>query len=132
MRRITWNGARNRRAPRTCWSRRWREKRTGLLLLTATPQQLGPRATSPGCACSTRIATRISTQFLEEAEHYEQVAAAIDRLLDGQALSQGGPDAFRRKSERIRQAVRGARRGRREGARTAGLARCSMNSARAA
>ena len=33
----------------------------GVLLLTATPEQLGRTATSPVCACSTRIAFTTST-----------------------------------------------------------------------
>jgi ATP-dependent helicase HepA len=75
----------------------------GLLLLTATPQQLGPE----GHFARLRLLdpdryTNIE-RFMEEAEHYEQVAKAIDRLIDGKPLTKADRELFGEKSPRIRQ-----------------------------
>ncbi|HEX8294906.1 MAG TPA: RNA polymerase-associated protein RapA, partial [Chthoniobacteraceae bacterium] len=77
-------------------------KTSGLLLLTATPQQLGPeghfarlRLLDPDRYADLR-------RHLEEAEHYEQVAQAVDRVLGGKALTAKDREAFGRKSPRVR------------------------------
>ncbi len=78
-------------------------KTPGLLLLTATPQQLGPE----GHFARLRLldADRYTdlAQFVEESAHYEEVASALDRLLDGKALSKADKELFGSKSERIRE-----------------------------
>lgn len=73
----------------------------GLLLLTATPEQLGPE----GHFARLRLLDperydRIDW-FREEAEHYADTAAAVDRLLAGQSLAGEDEKVFARKSERV-------------------------------
>ena len=79
------------------------QKTPGLLLLTATPQQLGPE----GHFARLRLldANRYDDlgKFVEEAEHYEQVALALDRLLAGQPLSAADRKLFASQSPRIAQ-----------------------------
>jgi len=82
-------------------------KRTaGVLLLTATPQQLGPE----GHFARLRLldADRYSDldHFLQEAEHYERVATAVDRLLDGKPLTKQDEKLFGEHSARIRQSCK--------------------------
>jgi len=74
----------------------------GLLLLTATPGQLGPeghfarlRLLDPDRYADLR-------RFLEEAAHYEEVARAVDRLLDGKTPTGEEVKLFGKKSLRIR------------------------------
>ncbi len=78
-------------------------KTPGLLLLTATPQQLGPE----GHFARLRLLDpdRYSDlgKFLEEAEHYVEVAHAVDRLLEGKALTKQDQTLFAKKSPRIAQ-----------------------------
>ncbi len=74
----------------------------GLLLLTATPRQLGEE----GHFARLRLLDpdRYSDigLFLEESKHYEQVARAIDRLLAGNALTKTDQNLFGKKSPHIR------------------------------
>ena len=74
----------------------------GLLLLTATPQQLGPE----GHFARLRLLDpdRYSDLglFLQESEHYEEVARAVDRLLAGNTPAQLDRELFGKKSPRIR------------------------------
>jgi len=78
------------------------KKTPGLLLLTATPQQLGPE----GHFARLRLLDpdRYSNleRFMDEAQHYEQVAQAIDRLIDGKPLARADRELFGQKSARIR------------------------------
>jgi len=75
----------------------------GLLLLTATPQQLGPEGHFARLRLLDPDRYSKLERFLEEAEHYEQVARAIDRLIDGQPLTKADRELFGQKSPRIRQ-----------------------------
>jgi len=78
------------------------QKTPGLLLLTATPQQLGPE----GHFARLRLLDphRYSDlgQFLAESERYEHVAKAIDRVLSGKPLTAEDRKLFATRSERIR------------------------------
>ena len=75
----------------------------GLLLLTATPQQLGPEGHFARLRLLDPDRYDDLGHFLEEAEHYEQVAGAIDRLIDGKPLTKSDRELFGQKSARIRQ-----------------------------
>ncbi len=75
---------------------------SGLLLLTATPQQLGPEGHFARLRLLDPDRYASLERFLEEAEHYEQVAQAIDRLIDGKPLAKADRELFGQKSPRIR------------------------------
>ena len=61
-------------------------KRTpGLLLLTATPQQLGQEGHFARLRLLDPERYTDLASFVEEGEHYEQVARSLDRLLGGEA-----------------------------------------------
>jgi ATP-dependent helicase HepA len=75
----------------------------GLLLLTATPQQLGPEGHFARLRLLDPDRYESLDRFLEEAEHYEHVAKAIDRLIDGKPLAKADREIFGQKSSRIRQ-----------------------------
>ncbi len=77
-------------------------KTTGLLLLTATPQQLGPEGHFARLRLLDPDRYSDLARFSEEAEHYEHVAQAVDRLLGGQPLSAKDRKLFGAKSARIR------------------------------
>ncbi len=76
-------------------------KTPGLLLLTATPQQLGPE----GHFARLRLLDpdRYSDlgSFLGEAEHYEEVAKAVDRLLAQKPLTKRDLEFFGSHSARV-------------------------------
>ncbi|MDB6172832.1 MAG: SNF2-related protein [Chthoniobacteraceae bacterium] len=74
----------------------------GLLLLTATPQQLGPESHFARLRLLDPDRYSDLAQFLEEADHYEQVAKAIDRVIDGKPVTAADQALFGAKSERIR------------------------------
>lgn len=74
----------------------------GLLLLTATPQQLGPEGHFARLRLLDPERYESLERFLGEAEHYEQVAQAIDRLIDAKPLTKADRDLFGEKSARIR------------------------------
>ncbi len=73
----------------------------GLLLLSATPQQLG----ADGHFARLRLLDpdRYSdlAHFVRETSHYEEVARAIDRLLEGRKPSAADRRLFVKKSERV-------------------------------
>ncbi|GEP45556.1 RNA polymerase-associated protein RapA [Brevifollis gellanilyticus] len=75
----------------------------GLLLLTATPQQLGPE----GHFARLRLldANRYAdlAQFLEETKHYEEVASAVDKLLGGKNLTAADQKVFAKKSPHVQE-----------------------------
>ena len=77
------------------------QKTPGLLLLTATPQQLGPE----GHFARLRLLdpNRYSdlAPFLEESRHYEEVARALDRLLAGKPLTVEDRALFGKQSPRV-------------------------------
>jgi ATP-dependent helicase HepA len=77
-------------------------KTPGLLLLTATPQQLGPEGHFARLRLLDPDRYADLAAFLEEAGHYEQVAKAIDRLIDGKSLTKTDRDVFGKKSARVR------------------------------
>jgi len=78
-------------------------KTPGLLLLTATPQQLGPEGHFARLRLLDPDRYASLDAFLGEAEHYEEVARAIDRVIDGKPLSKADRELFGQKSARIRQ-----------------------------
>ena len=72
----------------------------GVLLLTATPQQLGPEGHFARLRLLDPDRYADLARFLEEAAHYEEVAQAVDRLLEGQPLTQGRQARLRRQIRR--------------------------------
>ena len=76
-------------------------KTPGLLLLTATPQQLGPEGHFARLRLLDPDRYRDLAQFLAEAGHYEHAARAIDRVLSGKPLSGADRTFFAQRSERI-------------------------------
>ena len=86
----------------------------GLLLLTATPQQLGPE----GHFARLRLldpARYLSLEaFTQEGEHYEQVALAVERVRSGKGLARKEEALFGGRSERIAALCKALRSGERE------------------
>jgi ATP-dependent helicase HepA len=74
----------------------------GLLLLTATPGQLGPEGHFARLRLLDPNRYADLDQFLKESGHYEEVARAVDRLLDGNAPTGDDLKLFGKKSPRIR------------------------------
>ncbi|WP_050029339.1 RNA polymerase-associated protein RapA [Verrucomicrobium sp. BvORR034] len=74
----------------------------GLLLLTATPQQLGPEGHFARLRLLDPNRYQSLEKFLQEAEHYEVVAQAVDRLQSGQPLSKTDVKLFGGQSERVK------------------------------
>lgn len=73
----------------------------GVLLLTATPQQLGPEGHFARLRLLDPDRYNDLGRFLEESRHYEEVAHAVDRLLEGKTLTKQDQDLFTKKSPRI-------------------------------
>jgi len=78
------------------------QKTSGLLLLTATPQQLGPEGHFARLRLLDADRHNDLKAFLAESEQYEHVAQAVDRLLAGGPLSKEDQALFGSKSARIR------------------------------
>lgn len=78
------------------------EKTDGLLLLTATPQQLGPEGHFARLRLLDPNRYTDLGAFLEEADHYEEVAGAVDRVMKGKALTAKDKKLFASKSERVK------------------------------
>jgi ATP-dependent helicase HepA len=78
------------------------QRTNGLLLLTATPQQLGPEGHFARLRLLDPDRYSDLAAFLAESEHYEHVARAIDRVIDGKPLSKADRELFGEKSPRIR------------------------------
>lgn len=76
-------------------------KTPGVLLLTATPQQLGPEGHFARLRLLDPDRYADLESFLEESKHYEEVAKVIDRVLSGKALTAADKKAFANRSERI-------------------------------
>ncbi|MEQ1853839.1 MAG: helicase-related protein, partial [Chthoniobacteraceae bacterium] len=74
----------------------------GVLLLTATPQQLGPEGHFARLRLLDPSRYADLAKFLEEAEHYEQVARALDRLLANHPLTEADRKLFGGHSPRVR------------------------------
>jgi len=74
----------------------------GLLLLTATPGQLGPEGHFARLRLLDPHRYADLDLFLDEAAHYEQVARAVDRLLDGKTPTGDDVKLFGGKSPHIR------------------------------
>ncbi len=75
----------------------------GLLLLTATPHQLGMESHFARLRLLDPERYADLARFKEEAAHYERVASAVDRLRAGGELSSKDHALFGGASERIRQ-----------------------------
>lgn len=75
----------------------------GLLLLTATPQQLGPEGHFARLRLLDPDRYADLGAFLAEAEHYEELARALDRLLAGKKPSAADEKLFMRKSPHLRE-----------------------------
>lgn len=78
------------------------EKTPSLLLLTATPQQLGPEGHFARLRLLDPARYTDMAQFAEEAEHYVEVARAVDRILEGKPLTATEKKLFAKNSERVR------------------------------
>ncbi len=74
----------------------------GLLLLTATPQQLGPEGHFARLRLLDPDRYASLDQFLKESGHYAEVAKAVERLLTGKPLTKKENTLFVEKSVRIR------------------------------
>jgi ATP-dependent helicase HepA len=74
----------------------------GLLLLTATPQQLGPEGHFARLRLLDPDRYADLGRFLEEADHYELVARAVERVIAGEPLSERDVAFFGAASERVR------------------------------
>jgi ATP-dependent helicase HepA len=73
----------------------------GLLLLSATPQQLGADGHFARLRLLDPDRYADLPHFVEETAHYEEVAQAIDRVLDSGKLSPADRKLFAKKSERV-------------------------------
>ena len=91
----------------------------GVLLLTATPQQLGPEGHFARLRLLDPDRYADLDRFLEESAHYEEVAKAVDRLLEGQPLRKAEQAVFGGKSAPREARLRRAGEGRRIRARPA-------------
>jgi len=76
-------------------------KTPGLLLLTATPQQLGPEGHFARLRLLDPDRYSDLEPFLREAEHYEEVAKAVDRLLAQKPLTKRDLAFFGSHSARV-------------------------------
>jgi ATP-dependent helicase HepA len=77
-------------------------KTPGLLLLTATPQQLGPEGHFARLRLLDPLRYAKLETFLEEASHFEEVAKALDSLLSDKALTKAQQTMLFKKSPRIK------------------------------
>ncbi|MCB1225234.1 MAG: RNA polymerase-associated protein RapA [Verrucomicrobiales bacterium] len=83
----------------------------GLLLLSATPQQLGPEGHFARLRLLDPDRYADLNQFLEENRHYEDVAAAIDRLLETGKLSAADKKTFAQRSDRVQRHLKALSKG---------------------
>ncbi len=74
----------------------------GLLLLTATPQQLGPEGHFARLRLLDPARYSDLDMFLQEGVHYEKVATAVARLMEGHPPTKADTTLFGAKSKRIR------------------------------
>lgn len=78
------------------------QKTDGVLLLTATPQQLGPEGHFARLRLLDPDRYSDLDLFLKESEQYERVAKAIDRLQEGKSLTKQDQKSFAELSPRIK------------------------------
>lgn len=81
-------------------------KTEGLLLITATPQQLGREGHFARLRLLDPERYDSLEKFISESEHYEEVAGAVDRILRGEALKKKDQAVFSGKSERVRRLLK--------------------------
>ncbi|MGV3531650.1 MAG: SNF2-related protein, partial [Chthoniobacteraceae bacterium] len=74
-----------------------------VLLLTATPQQLGPEGHFARLRLLDPDRYGSLEEFTEESAHYEQVAKTVDRLLAGKKLTAKERTLFTKDSPRLRE-----------------------------
>ncbi len=77
-------------------------KTQGLLLLTATPQQLGPESHFARLRLLDPNRYSDLGAFQKEAEHYEAVAESLDALLNGKPLSAKDTSLFGKRSPHLK------------------------------
>ena len=77
------------------------KKTEALLLLSATPRQLGPEGHFARLRLLDPERYIDMDAFQQEAEHYEEVADAVGRLMDGGVLSAADRALFTARSERV-------------------------------
>ncbi len=77
------------------------QKTPGLLLLTATPQQLGPEGHFARLRLLDPDRYSDLAAFLEESKHYEEVAHALDGLLAGEPLTAEDRALFGKQSPHV-------------------------------
>lgn len=83
----------------------------GLLLLTATPQQLGPEGHFARLRLLDPNRYADLGQFLTESEHYEEVARAMDRLASGKNLTAADEKLFVKKSPHLKEHLTAMKKG---------------------
>lgn len=83
----------------------------GLLLLTATPQQLGPEGHFARLRLLDSNRYADLEQFLAESGHYEEVAKAMDRLASGKNLTAADEKLFVRKSPHLKEQLTALKKG---------------------
>lgn len=76
---------------------------SGLLLLTATPQQLGPEGHYARLRLLDPNRYADLSKFLEESQHYAEVARALDRIIQGKKPSAADVSLFLSKSPHLNQ-----------------------------
>jgi len=77
------------------------QRTLGLLLLTATPQQLGQEGHFARLRLLDPDRYAHLAKFLDETTHYEEVARALDRLLAGDPLTEDDRALFGKQSPRV-------------------------------
>jgi len=78
------------------------KKTPGLLLLTATPQQLGPEGHFARLRLLDPDRYADLAKFVDESSHYEEVAHAVDRILTDKPLTKAEQTLICKKSPRIK------------------------------
>ena len=84
-RRTTWRGRRRPSRPPTCWSKRWRAAAPGVLLLTATPEQLGRSGHFARLRLLDPARFHDLAAYQREAEDYGRLSALAADLIDERA-----------------------------------------------
>ena len=82
-----------------------------LLLLSATPAQLGPESHFARLQLLDPQRYGNLEAFLEESQHYEQLAESVDQVLAGRKLDAAAKRAFARHSPLVRQLLEAAEQG---------------------
>ncbi len=74
----------------------------GLILITATPQQLGREGHFARLRLLDPERYDSLEKFVDEADQYEKVAAVVDRILKGKKVTEADTAAFAGRSERVK------------------------------